>query len=161
MRTRQALMRNVLSNARALVVNRDGNAFVELGIAMPIILVCVSAVANLTIHISTSASLQSASDAGARKAAQLGFDQSAITSAVQNATGLSGVQASPSPRKTCGCPTSSQAIQIAQCSTQCSDGSTPTSYALVSATVSYADPVPIFGTGGTSTITSTSWARLN
>jgi len=80
--------------------------------------------------------VQSAAEAGAGYAFLHGYDSSAISSAVTNASRISGLSASPAPTQFCGCPGASGVTSVT-CGSTCSTGNTAGTYVSASATAVY------------------------
>jgi len=102
-----------------------------------------------------------AAQAGAQYAARNGYDSARIQTAVTSSTTLSGVQASPAPSETCGCPNASSGVTTAVCSTTCSDGETAGTYVTVNAQVSYRTIFAWPGVSNPMTLASSVTVRIN
>lgn len=147
------------STFRRLVQDRLGVATVEFAYALPLLLVCVSGLANVTHRIAAQSQLESASSAGARYAARSGYDQVKIAAAVEGDQPQSSIKASPAPALVCRCITSHHRTSI-DCSLKCSNGNDPAKYVVVSATVPYASPFPWLKINDDKSITFARWARV-
>src|ERR1700757_1336311 len=84
--------------------NIDGVAAVEFAIIAPPLSLLLVGVIDLGMAIDAKMSVTSAAQAGTYHALLNGFDATAITNAVTNAGGPSGIVASPAPSQSCGCP---------------------------------------------------------
>lgn len=90
--------------------------------------------------------VQDAAQAGAQYALVHGWNLTAIKNAVTSATTLSGIQASPAPAKSCGCPQGTS-VAAASCGGTCASGQPVGTYVTVSAQAVYSPliPYPMFG----------------
>jgi len=111
-----------------------GTAAIEFGIAAPMLLILVVGGVEVGYSAYQAMQVQDAVEAGALYASQNGWDSAGITSAVLNATGLTGLAATPSPVQFCGCPNSSGVI-AATCTSACADGNSPGQYVQINATL--------------------------
>lgn len=125
---------------RAFVVrsaeNSSGAAAIEFGVVVPMLALMVTAVIDLGLGIYSKMQLEDAAQAGVEWAIRNGFDASAISTAVTNATNSSKITASPPPVQYCGCASSSS-ITSATCGTTCPDGAQAGTYVTVSAQATY------------------------
>lgn len=112
-----------------------GAAALEFALMAPLLLVLLVGVAAFGIGIWYDMEVHNALAAGIEDAAAHGFDATAISSAVNNAT-LLPVTASPSPTQFCGCPTTSGVTSIL-CTSSCPSGLSPGTFVQVTATAAY------------------------
>ncbi len=115
----------------------DGVSAVEFGLLAPLLLTILLGVLDFGIGYWEHMEVANAAQAGAAYATKNGYDSTSIQTAVTNATSLPGVQASPAPSETCGCPNATGGITTASCSTSCTSGGTAGTYVTVNATVTY------------------------
>ena len=89
--------------------------------------------------------LANAAQAGADYAMMHAYSSTAVTSAAQNATNLSGVTVNPSTIL-CGCPSASGGVSSATCGTSCpgANAGTATGYVKVNTTATYRTVFPWF-----------------
>lgn len=130
-----------------LLHDRSGLAAVELALILPILTLLLAATLNLGMGLHAALEVRNAAQAGAQYAALKGFDATATASAVTSATSLAGISASPAPSQMCGCPTAT-GISTISCSSSCSDGSSPGSYARIDAQTSFTPPIAFPGLAG-------------
>jgi len=100
-----------------------------------------------------------AAQAGADYALSHGWNSSAIQTAVNNATNLTGVSASPAPSQFCGCP-SGTAVTSATCGSTCANGQAVGTYVAVSAQRTFRPLVPYSGFGSSVVLKGTSTVRI-
>jgi len=100
--------------------------------------------ADLGMGFYSDMQVQTSAQAGAEYAAVHGFDATAVSNAVTNATSSSGITSSPAPVQFCGCPGTS-GVSSVTCGTSCPDGMSAGTYATVSATRTYTTLVPYPG----------------
>jgi len=75
-------------------------------------------------------------EAGALFAAKHGWNSAGISAAVVNATGVSGVTASPAPSEFCGCPVAT-GITATACTTACANGNAAGTYVQINAMLAH------------------------
>jgi Flp pilus assembly protein TadG len=121
---------------KATTNDRDGVAAVEFSIVAPLLIAMLIGTIDYGTGFYRKMQVQNAAHAGAEYALLNGFDSSAITNAVLNATNFSGVSSSPAPVQFCGCPSMS-GVTSTDCGSTCSSGSTPGTYVTISAQGSY------------------------
>jgi Flp pilus assembly protein TadG len=119
----------------------DGAAAIEFAIIAPLLILMLIGTVDLGIGTYQSMQVQNAAQAGAEYAMARGFNASAISSAVTNATGLQGIAVSPTPSQFCGCP-SETGITTAVCSSVCPSGAMAGTYITVSAQLTYTTLLP-------------------
>ncbi len=130
------MVKNAGTYAR-LVSAECGAAAIEFGLIASFLSLLLIAVTDLGMGFWQKTQVGNAARAGAQYAIAKGWNQSAITTAVTSATGLSTIQASPTPTQSCGCPNVSSGITAATCGTSCTGGGTAGTYVTVSAQASY------------------------
>ena len=107
-----------------------------------------------------------AARAGAEYAVKNGYNSTNIQTAVTNATSLSGIQASPAPTQTCGCPDAASGITTQTgtppaCTAVCPNGSVAGTYVTVNAQISYSTIFAWPGISSPMTLASSVTVRLN
>jgi Flp pilus assembly protein TadG len=142
---------------------RNGTAAIEFGLLSPLLLILLTGIIELGLGAFQAMQVQAAAEAGVLYAAKHGSsDLTAISSAVTNATGTSGITASPAPLVFCGCPTSTGITsQGSNCSTNCANGMLPGTYVTVSATITRTELLtPYISLGLPTTFTGSSTLRV-
>jgi len=136
--------------------DRSGVAAVELGLTAPVLAGLLIPMVDLGIGAYEKMRVQGAAEAAAQYALAHGssYNASAIQSAGQNATNLSGI--SVTPNTTCNCIVSNAVGPSVGCATTCADGSAPGTFVNVATQVSYTTLVNYPGI--TSPITLTGYA---
>jgi hypothetical protein len=112
--------------------NMKGNATIEFALVAPLFLLLLVGVIDLGYAFYEQMVVEDAVEAGAAYASLHGWQSGGITSAVTNATGVSGISASPAPSLFCGCPADNGIAPIS-CASTCSGGITPGQYVQISA----------------------------
>lgn len=151
-----------LGNSVALadfVRDRKGAAAVEFALIAPLLAMMIILTVDLGMGIFSKMQVEDAAQAGAQYAIIHGFDSSAISSVVTNATSNSGISSSPAPVQFCGCP-SAAGITAASCSGVCSTGNAPGTYVTVSAQGTYSTLVNYSIVPSSYTFNAQSTARL-
>jgi Flp pilus assembly protein TadG len=153
------MRRRAIIEGRSVAKSR-GTAAIEFGLAIPFLLILV--VATVEIGFATYEGMQvyNSVEAGALYAAKNGFDATGISSAVVNATGLSGITASPAPVQFCGCP-SVTGVATATCGGTCSGGGTAGTYVRISAAYTHTTILSYPTFGLPATLTAQSVVRIN
>jgi len=136
-----------------------GNAAIEFALATPILTGLLVPVADLGMAFSQQLQVQEAAQAGAQYALLHGFNNTAISNAVSNATTLPGVSAAPAPTQSCGCPTGTT-IAAAACASTCSNGETAGTYVFVNAQAAYTPALPYSVLGSGVTLTAQATVRV-
>lgn len=142
---------------------QNGTAAIEFALLAPFLLILLTGIVELGLGVFQAMQVQAAAEAGALYAAKHGSsDLTAISSAVTNATGTSGITASPAPQVFCGCPTTTGITsQGSNCSTNCANGTLPGTYVTVSATITRSELLtPYISLGLPSTFTGSSVVRV-
>lgn len=114
--------------------NERGSAAIEFALMSPVFVILLVGVVELGFAGLGAMRVQDAAEAGALYAQVNGWDADGITAAVTNATGATGITATPAPVNFCGCP-GAGGITAAACTDTCADGSKPGSYITVSASM--------------------------
>ncbi len=135
-----------------------GAAAIEFAIMGAALCLLVVGIGDLGLGFYSYMEVQNSAQAGAEYAAVHGFNASAISSAVTNATSTTGITASPAPTTFCGCP-SGTAVVAATCGTVCGapNSMTAGTYVTASAVRDYSTLIsyPGFSTSYHQTATST------
>jgi Flp pilus assembly protein TadG len=136
-----------------------GNSAIEFALlASPIILMMVG-VADYGTATWRKMQLQHAAQAGAEYAIKSGFDATAISNAVTNATSYSDVSATPAPAQSCGCA-SGTTITAATCGSTCAGGAVAGSYVTVSAQATYTTLIPYPGIANSFALSTSATVRI-
>jgi Flp pilus assembly protein TadG len=138
----------------------EGTAAIEFALLIPLLLTLMMGVTELGFAMYEGMQVYSAAEAGALYATKNGWDSAGISSAVTNATGTSGLTASPAPTLFCGCPSAS-GIVTWSCTTKCANGSTSSQYVRVNASLAHQTILPYAALGIPTTFTANSTVRLN
>ncbi len=139
-----------------------GTAAVEFALISPLLLILLTGIVEIGMAGYQAMQAQAAVEAGALYAAQNGAgDLAAIGQAVVNATGTSGLTATPAPVAFCGCPTASGVVsQNADCTTPCAGGTAPGHYVRVSAAVPHQTIMPFLTLPLPASLTAQSTVRV-
>jgi Flp pilus assembly protein TadG len=151
-------------------------AMIEFAVVMPVLVLLLLPMVDLGMRFYIKTQVMTAAQAGAQYAFVHGWNgansntQTAILSAISNATSLSSLQATPAPVLACGCTDgttitySSPGGSFTQntCSTlgTCANSQRPGAYVTVSTQATY---TPLFGYsifGGTRTLSAGSTVRV-
>lgn len=135
-----------LCRAAAFRCDRTAAAAIEFAIAAPLMVALVIPMVDLGAGFQQQMQVQDAAQAGAQYALAHGWDSTAIQNAVTSAATLSGIQASPAPATSCGCPQGTS-IAAATCGSTCTSGLAAGTYVTVNAQAGYSPliPYPMFG----------------
>lgn len=114
-----------------------GTAAIEFGIVAPFLLVLLAGIVELGSAAHDAMQVQDAAEAGALYAGKYGWDAAGISAAVTSATNETTISATPAPLLFCGCPSAGGVATVVCTTTTCPDGSTPSQYARVSASMPY------------------------
>ena len=139
--------------------SQRGTAAIELALAAPMFLTLLVGMVEIGFAAYQAMQTQDAAEAGALYAAKHGWDAAGISAAVVNATGASGMAASPAPSKFCGCPGVGGVAAIA-CTSTCAGGVTPGVYIQINATLPHATILPYLGLPIPSSLTFQSTVRI-
>jgi Flp pilus assembly protein TadG len=104
--------------------------------------------------------VQDAVEAGAFYVSKHGWSSSGITSAVQSATDVAGLAASPAPAQFCGCPGTTGVTAIS-CASTCTGGNSPGQYVQINATLTRQLLIPNSGLPLPTTFKAQSIVRSN
>ena len=118
-----------------------GTAAIEFALAAPLFLALILGVVEIGFGAYQAMQTQDAAEAGALYAAKHGWDSTAISAAVVNATGASGMTASPAPSEFCGCPATT-GVTVVACTATCTGGTAPGVYVQVNATLPHSTILP-------------------
>ena len=118
---------------------QSGAAAIEFALVTPLLAIMLGGVVEIGMAAYQAMQVQSATEAGILYATEHGASSiTAIGQAVVNATGTSGITASPIPLAFCGCPSAAGIVsQNSNCTTVCSDGTPPGHYVTVSAALTH------------------------
>jgi len=150
------LLRGYLRRARDCIA---GVAAIEFAMVGPVLVIAVICTADLGLAIYRKMQVENSARAGAEYALLNGFNTTAISSAVMQATSSSGISASPVPSEFCGCASTS-GISAVACSSTCAGGVAPGTYVSVSAQATYTTIVPYPVIANSFTFTAQSTMRL-
>jgi len=156
-----------LARLLRLVRAADGAAALEFAIAAPVFFAIVVPLVDLGLGLAQKMQVADAAEAGAQYVLLHPCDptlgsqcQSAIASAVQNATGLAAITATPAPSGSCGCPDGST-VEASACGPNvCSGGNPAGYYVTVSAQATYTPILSYVSIGGSVTLSAQSTVRL-
>lgn len=155
---RDSLVQMLAGLSRRLSESRGATA-VEFALIAPLLFLFLLGLIDFGLGFEAKMAVSQAAQAGSYYALLNGFDQTAITNAVTNATDTSGISASPSPTESCGCP-SGTAVTASPCNSTCPNGQSPGTYATVSAQYQYSTILPYPGLSSPMTLVSTSMVRI-
>jgi len=116
--------------------DHSGLSGIEFAIIAPLLALMFIVTVDIGVGAYTKMEVEAAVQAGAEYAALNGFNSSTITSAVTNATNVSGLTVSPAPNQFCGCP-STTGVTTATCGSTCAAGDKAGSYVNVGAQATY------------------------
>jgi Flp pilus assembly protein TadG len=154
-------VRRALDIFSQLIGSARGNAAVEFALATPILMATLTPAVDLGIAFSEQSQVQAAAQAGARYALLHGWNRDEISSAVTNATTLTGLSALPVPQQSCGCPTGTGVTTTGiSCNVVCGNGEYPGTYITVSAQVNYVPVLPYSLLGSNMTLSSQTMVRI-
>ncbi|MEJ0062555.1 MAG: TadE/TadG family type IV pilus assembly protein [Alphaproteobacteria bacterium] len=141
------------------VFSRKGTAAIEFAFVLPLFLLLLSGIIEVGFSAYNAMLVANSVEAGAIYAAKNGWNASGITAAVANATGVSGISASPAPASFCGCP-GSGGITTITCTSTCTGGISPGQYIRISATMTRQTIFSYSGLVVPATFTSQSIVRV-
>ena len=144
---------------RAMAGDMRGVAAIEFAIMAPTLVMMAICTIDLGMGIYCNMQVQNASQAGAQYAMAHGFDANLISGVISNATGRSGISASPPPILYCGCATSSAVSNIA-CGSTCPAGAVYGNYVRVSTVATYTTILPYPMIANNFTLTAQSNVRI-
>ncbi|HWK95894.1 MAG TPA: TadE/TadG family type IV pilus assembly protein [Pseudolabrys sp.] len=151
----------MLHLARRIATNRSGTAAIEFGLTIPLLLILLMGVVELTFAIYEAMQVYDAVEAGALYAAQNGWSSSGISTAVTSATSATGLTATPAPSQFWGCPSESGITTVASSSVKCSGNTNPGQYVQVNATLNHSTILPYPALSLPTSFTATSTIRIN
>ena len=140
---------------------RDGVSAIEFAFVAGILSILLLGVCDFGLGFWQQMQVANAARAGTEFAVKNGYDATNIQTAVTNATNLAGIQASPAPSSSCGCPDVTTGVTAATCGSTCADGSTAGTYVTVNAQISYRTLFAWPGLSNPMTLASTATVRLN
>ena len=134
----------------------NGAAAIEFGVVGAFLCMTVVATGDLGMGFYSYMEVQNSAQAGAQYAAVHGYNSTAVSNAVTNATSVAGITASPAPAQFCGCVVNA-VVNPATCGTTCADGMTAGTYVSASAVRDYTTLIswPMFPATYHQTATST------
>ena len=147
------------NGAAEFLRDRDGAGAVEFSMLTPLFAIMIVLTADLSFGVFKKMQVEGAAQAGAQYAIIHGFDSSAISSAVTNATNNSEISSSPAPTQFCGCP-GETGITAAACSAICDSGNAAGTYVTVSAHGTYTTMIPYSVVPSSYTFNAQSTVRL-
>jgi Flp pilus assembly protein TadG len=139
--------------------SRRGTAAIEFALAAPMFLILFLGLVEIGFGTYQAMQVQDAAEAGALYASEYGWNPSGISAAVVNATGATGLTATPASVEFCGCPTST-GITAVVCTATCTGGVTPGTYVKVSAALPHQTILSYPGLPLPATLTGQSTIRL-
>ncbi len=116
---------------------QDGVGAIEFAFVAGILSMLLLGICDFGVGFWEKMQVGNAARAGAEYAVKNGYNSANIQTTVTNATNLSGIQASPTPAQTCGCPDVATGISPMTCGAPCPNGDTAGTYVTVNARVSY------------------------
>lgn len=137
----------------------SGTAAIEFAIIGSVLVTLLLVSVDLGLAFYSDMQVETSAQSGAEYAAVHGFNSTAISNAVTNATSTSGIDASPAPSQFCGCASASS-VNSATCGTTCSDGMTAGTYVKVTATRTYSTLIPYPSVPASFTQVATSTVRI-
>ncbi|MCR5876419.1 pilus assembly protein [Phenylobacterium sp. J426] len=142
---------------RPLMQNRDGSAAVEFALLLPMLLLLLAGLVDVSRLISHTMQVRAAAQAGADWAQRNGWDATRIASAVTSATTLQGVSAAPAPARSLGCVVNGK---ITAQSTNCANNIAPGQFVTVAARAPFKGVVPWPGRVLPNTLSATATVRV-
>lgn len=122
------------TSIKAIRKDNRASAAIEFGLSVPLLVILLISVFEIGFAMYAAMQVHNAVEAGLIYAAKNGWDQAAISNAVESSSGTSKVKASPSPTQFCGCPSSSGVTPVS-CNATCSGGDTPGEYIRIDASL--------------------------
>ncbi len=158
------------------VADHRGVALIEFAVVMPVLVLLLLPLVDLGLGFYVKTQLMTAAEAGTQYAFVNGWSgtstttQTNILSAVNSATGLGSMSATPAPALACGCADGTtitysspgSAFSPSACSalTACASGASPGAYVTVSTQVTYRPVFTYLIFSGSSTLTASSTVRI-
>jgi Flp pilus assembly protein TadG len=137
-----------------------GVAALEFAFIAPVLLLLLAGLVEIGYRMFESMQVQNSAEAGALYVSLHGWNSAAISAAVVNATGTSGMTATPAPTQFCGCPAAG-AITPTSCGSTCSGGAAAGAYVKVNASLVHQAILPYSGLTLPTTLTGSAIVRLN
>jgi Flp pilus assembly protein TadG len=136
-----------------------GASAAELALVLPVLLLLLTGIVDFGTLLFKHMQVTAAAHAGVRYAIANGFDATKISTAITNATTMSGISASPAPSESAGCISSTNTIVTVTNTTTCSgsntNGGTQTgTFVFVHASAPFSPMLPVWGTFMPSTVTA-------
>jgi Flp pilus assembly protein TadG len=141
--------------------NESGVAAVEFGFVAAMLCFLLVGLIDFGMGYWKKIQVGNAARAGAEYAMTHGWNQTAITTAVTSATGLSSISATPAPTQACGCPSASSGIVAASCGASCAGGGTAGTYITVNASATYSTLLSYPGIASSFALAATNNVRIN
>jgi Flp pilus assembly protein TadG len=151
--------RRLHGTMRAMRDDRRGVAAIEFAIMVPTLIMMTVCTIDLGMGIYTNMQVQDAAQAGAQYAMVHGFDANSISTVVSNATGQSGISASPAPVQYCGCATAAGVTNVT-CGAACPAGAVSGTYVQVSTQATYTTILPYPMIANSFTLTAQAAVRV-
>jgi Flp pilus assembly protein TadG len=139
----------------------DGVSAIEFAFVAGILSMLLLGICDFGLGFWQQMQVANAARAGAEFAVKNGYNTTNIQTTVTNATNLPGVQASPAPSSTCGCPDAATGVTAMSCGASCPNGGTTGTFVTVSAQVSYRTLFAWPGISNPMTLASSATVRLN
>ena len=147
--------------SRSIWAAEEGVGAIEFAFIASILSMLLLGICDFGLGFWEQMQVGNAARAGAEYAVKNGYDTTNVQTAVTNSTNLSGVQASPAPSTSCGCPDATTGVSARTCGATCPSGSTAGTYVTVSAQVSYQTLFAWPGLTSPMTLASSVTVRLN
>jgi len=144
---------------KSFTKDKSGIAAIEFAVLGAFLCLFVVGVGDLGMAFYSNMQVQNSAQAGAEYAAVHGYNSTAITNAVTNATSVTGIVASPAPSQFCGC-VSGMTVAAATCGTVCTNGMSAVTYVSVSASRTYSTLISYPGFPSSYSQTATSTVRI-
>jgi Flp pilus assembly protein TadG len=136
-----------------------GTAAIEFGLVAPFLLILLAGTVEIGFSVWQAMQVQAAAEAGAGYAIKHGWNASAISTAVVNATAATNITASPAPFEFCGCPATSGVTTVV-CTATCTGDSAPSVYVKVGASMPHSVILSDLGLPIPATLTASATVRL-
>lgn len=147
--------------------NESGSAAIEFGLSIPFLLFLLVGVIEVGYAMYQAMQVQNAAEVGMLYAAKYpgdadgNFNSTGIMTAVVNATGVTGIAATPAPTQFYGCAEVGGVTPVMDPALPCPDGTTPAQYAQINAALDHVTVLPYPGFGLPPTLRARSIIRLN
>ena len=139
--------------------DRRGTAALEFGLAVPLLLTLIVGLTETGMAAFEAMQVKNAAEAGVVYASQHPTDIAGIQSAVVNATGTTGITATPAPTSFCGCP-GTNGITVGNCVALCASGSAQGQYVKVNASLTHVKILTFTGLPNPLVLTGVSTLRV-